>query len=45
MAYDMGIGEMREQAIAIVGERLADLRVAWQPAQLASIAKPNIRTG
>jgi hypothetical protein len=36
MAYEMGLGEMREESIEIVGERLDDLRVAWLPAKLAN---------
>ncbi len=34
MAYQLGLGEMRYDRIEIVGERLADLQVEWQPAQL-----------
>lgn len=34
MGYDMGLGEIRESSIEIVGERLDDLRVPWQPATL-----------
>lgn len=45
MAHDMGLGEMREGAIEIVGERLEDLRVPWQPAQLATAAKRRIGPG
>jgi uncharacterized protein (DUF362 family) len=33
MAYDMGLGEMREESIQIIGERLDDLRVDWIPAE------------
>ena len=33
MAYDQGLGEMREQAIEIVGASLKDLRVDWTPAK------------
>jgi uncharacterized protein (DUF362 family) len=36
MAYEMGLGEMREESIEIVGERLDDLRVEWLPAKLAN---------
>jgi uncharacterized protein (DUF362 family) len=36
MAYDMGLGEMREEAIQIIGERLDDLRVDWVPAKLSN---------
>ena len=45
MAYKMEIGEMREEAIEVLGERLEDLRVSWQPAQLASVTKPWIAKG
>ena len=34
MGYDMGLGEIREASIEIVGERLADLRMPWAPARL-----------
>lgn len=34
-AHEQGLGEMREQEIKIVGERLDDLRVEWRPAKLA----------
>jgi uncharacterized protein (DUF362 family) len=36
MAYEMGLGEMREESIEILGERLDDLRVEWRPANLAN---------
>ena len=36
MAYEMGLGEMREESIEIVGERLDDLRVSWLPAEPAN---------
>jgi len=35
-AYEMGLGEIREESIEIVGERLDDLRVEWLPAKLAN---------
>ncbi len=34
MGYEMGLGEIRGERIELVGERLADLRVAWNPARL-----------
>jgi uncharacterized protein (DUF362 family) len=34
LGHQMGLGEIREEAIEIVGERLEDLRVAWRPARL-----------
>jgi uncharacterized protein (DUF362 family) len=34
MAYEMGLGELREDRIQVVGERLDDMRVEWQPARL-----------
>lgn len=34
MGFEMGLGEIREESIAIVGAKLDDLRVAWQPATL-----------
>jgi uncharacterized protein (DUF362 family) len=38
MAYEMGLGEMREESIEIVGARLDDLRVEWLPARIAAPA-------
>jgi uncharacterized protein (DUF362 family) len=34
MGYQMGLGEIREESIDIVGEKLDDLRVQWSPANL-----------
>ena len=34
MGFDMGLGEIREQWIEILGERIDNLRVAWEPAKL-----------
>jgi uncharacterized protein (DUF362 family) len=34
MGYDIGLGEIREERIEVIGERLEDLRVAWKPAQI-----------
>jgi uncharacterized protein (DUF362 family) len=34
MGYEMGLGEMREGYIEIVGERLDDLQIEWLPARL-----------
>jgi uncharacterized protein (DUF362 family) len=34
MGFDMGLGEIREQSIEILGEKLDDLRVTWKPARL-----------
>jgi len=34
MGYEMGLGEIRERSIEIVGEKLDNLRVDWKPAQL-----------
>jgi len=34
IGFDMGLGEIREASIEIVGAKLDDLRVAWQPATL-----------
>ncbi len=36
MGYEMGLGEMREESIEIVGEKLDDLRVDWLPAKLVN---------
>jgi len=35
MGYEMGLGEVREDSIEIIGERLDNLRVDWKPANLA----------
>jgi uncharacterized protein (DUF362 family) len=34
MAHEMGLGEINESLIEIVGERLRDLQVEWNPARL-----------
>jgi len=34
MGFDMGLGEIREQSIEILGEKLDNLRVPWKPARL-----------
>ncbi len=34
MGYEMGLGEMRENYIEILGERLDNLRMDWRPARL-----------
>jgi uncharacterized protein (DUF362 family) len=36
MGHEMGLGEMREDSIEIIGERLDNLRVDWLPAELAN---------
>jgi hypothetical protein len=38
MAYEMGLGEMREASIEVIGERLDNLRVEWLPAELVNFA-------
>ncbi len=40
MAYDRGLGEIREAAIEIVGARLDELRVPWLPAVLRPTPPP-----
>jgi uncharacterized protein (DUF362 family) len=40
MAYAMGLGEIREEAIEIVGAKLDDLRVEWLPAALRPTPPP-----
>ena len=35
MAHEQGLGEVREDSIEIIGERLDDLRVEWLPAEPA----------
>lgn len=34
MGYNMGLGEIREESIGIVGEKIEDVRVDWIPAKL-----------
>jgi uncharacterized protein (DUF362 family) len=34
MGYEMGLGEIREESIEILGEKIDNLRTAWKPAQL-----------
>lgn len=34
MGFEMGLGEIREESIELLGEKLDDLRVAWRPARL-----------
>ena len=34
MGFEMGLGEIREEAIEVVGERLDNVRVEWKPARI-----------
>ncbi len=34
MGFDMGLGEIREKSIEILGEKLDNLRVKWKPAKV-----------
>ncbi|UCG26951.1 MAG: DUF362 domain-containing protein, partial [Bacteroidales bacterium] len=34
MGYDMGLGEIHEKSIEIIGEKISDVRVDWTPADL-----------
>jgi uncharacterized protein (DUF362 family) len=34
MGFDMGLGEIRETSIKIIGEKLDNLRVEWKPARI-----------
>jgi uncharacterized protein (DUF362 family) len=36
MGFEMGLGEIREESIALIGERLADMRMEWRAAELAN---------
>ena len=45
MGYEMGLGEIREGSIELVGERLDDLRLEWRPAKLRPAAPPSARGG
>ncbi|MFC1475773.1 DUF362 domain-containing protein [Candidatus Zixiibacteriota bacterium] len=42
MGYDMGLGEIREEAIEILGEKIADVRVDWSPAKLMNQAPRHV---
>jgi uncharacterized protein (DUF362 family) len=37
MAFERGLGEVREDSIEIIGEKLDNLRVEWLPAKLANM--------
>jgi uncharacterized protein (DUF362 family) len=43
MGFDMGLGEIRENNIEMIGEKLADLRVPWEPATLRGSGKYVVR--
>ncbi|MBN2412256.1 DUF362 domain-containing protein [candidate division KSB1 bacterium] len=34
MGFNMGLGEIREEAIELLGEKIGNLRVPWKPARL-----------
>ena len=34
MGFEMGLGEIREEAIELLGEKIDNLRTTWKPAQL-----------
>jgi len=34
MGFEMGLGEIREESIELLGEKLDDLRVPWKPARM-----------
>jgi hypothetical protein len=34
MGFEMGLSEIREQAIEVLGEKLDNLRVDWKPARM-----------
>ena len=34
MGFEMGLGEIRERSIEVLGEKLDNLRVAWKPARM-----------
>jgi uncharacterized protein (DUF362 family) len=37
MGFEMGLGEIREQSIEVLGEKLDNLRVEWKPARLKNL--------
>jgi uncharacterized protein (DUF362 family) len=43
MGFDMGLGEIREDCIEMIGEKLGDLRVPWAPATLKKVGKSIIK--
>ncbi|MDH3496049.1 MAG: DUF362 domain-containing protein [Gemmatimonadota bacterium] len=43
MGYERGLGEIRENRIEVVGERLDDLRVPWAPARLRNRAQSHVQ--
>jgi uncharacterized protein (DUF362 family) len=45
MAHERGLGEMQEESIEIVGERLDNLRVEWSPAKISPIPPPSTWEG
>jgi hypothetical protein len=34
MGFEMGLGEIREKSIELLGEKLDNVRVPWKPARL-----------
>jgi len=34
MGYDMGLGEINEESIEMIGEKLSNIKMEWQPAVL-----------
>jgi uncharacterized protein (DUF362 family) len=46
MGFDMGLGEIRQDRIQMIGESLESLRVEWEPANLENqLASEAVRTG
>ena len=43
MGYEMGLGEMREDRIELLGDRLDDLRVPWTSAALRNFTLSSYR--
>lgn len=44
LGYDMGLGEIHEKSIEIVGEKINDVRVDWIPARLRNQGEPDLAT-
>jgi hypothetical protein len=36
MGYDMGLGEINEESIEMIGEKLSDIKMDWKPSVLAN---------
>jgi len=37
MGFEMGLGQIKEESIEMIGEKLDNLRVSWKPATLKGV--------